>query len=232
MKKWLKAVSSLTVAAVIALPTSVFASPDLKAKALVDADVKVNGTTIEVNANVKAKGLVDSGGLLRNGEFRIVDQTGKVLYVKKGADVKLNAKIENLKPRVEYCLDVQVKGKVLDNIELNVGAKADQKIKLLNKNSLIKIKNGHLCVTTGDPGDQGPNNPNQPKPEQPNPGPNQPDNPNPVSPKEPDNPKQPQNPKQSENPKQQQPSDDKPAKDQPKIEKEEPSFLDWILGWF
>lgn len=211
MNKWLKVASSLTAAAVLALPASVSASPNVNAKALLDANVKVTGTTIEVNAGLNAKGLVDSGNLLNSGEFRIVDQNGKVLYAKKGANLKLHAKIENLKPNVEYCLDVQVKGKVLDKlVNANVRAHADQKIKLLSEQGLIKIKNGYLCVKTGDPGDKTPKQPT----------PKQPDTPKqPVSPKQPDTPKKPDTPKQ-----------DQPAKDQPKVEK--PSLLDRLLSIF
>lgn len=205
MKKWLKIVSSLTVAAAVALPTSVFANPNVKAKALLDADVKVTGTTIEVNAGLNAKGLVDSGKLLNSGEFRIVDQNGKVLYAKKGTNLKLNAKIENLKPNVEYCLDIQVKGKVLDKlVDANVKAHADQKIKLLSDKGLIKIKKGYLCVTTDKPGDKGPKTPEKP---------------NKPTPKQPENPKKPENPKQTQ-----------PAKDEPKVK--EPSLLDRLLNLF
>lgn len=218
MKKWLHALSSLTVAAAIALPTLPVNASPVKANALLDADVKVHGTTIEIDAGVNVKGLVNSSKLLNSGEFRIVDQNGKVLYAKKGTNLKLNAKIENLKPSVEYCLDLQVKGKVLDKlVNLDVKANADQKIKLLNKNSLVKIKKGHLCVTTGKPGDKAPEDPNN----------NTPQKPNTPAPKQ-ENPKQ-DNPK-VENPKKDLPADDKPAKDQPKIEK--PGFFERLFSFF
>lgn len=222
MKKWLKVLSSLTVAAAIALPTlPASANPTVKANALLDADVKVQGTTIEINAGLNAKGLVNSGKLLNSGEFRIVDQNGKVLYVKKGTNLKLNAKIENLKPSVEYCLDVQVKGKVLDKlVNVNLKANADQKIKLLSNKGLVKIKKGYLCVKTGNPGDKAPENPKNPTPEKPNkPAPEKPNKPAPQKP----------NPK-PENPKKDNPKQDQPAKDQQKIEK--PGLFDRLLSLF
>jgi len=218
MKRWLNVLASLAVATAITLPTlPTSAHPNVKANALLDADVKVHGTTIEVTAGLKAKGLVNTGHLLNNGEFRIVDQNGKVLYAKKGTNLKLHAKIKNLKPSVEYCLDLQVKGKVLDKlVDVNLKANADQKIKLLSKKGLIKMKKGHLCVKTGEPGDNKPETPKKPTPEKPKP--EKPKNPAPKPNPKPENPK-PKNPKQ-----------DQPAKDQPKVEK--PGLLDQILSIF
>lgn len=209
MNKLVKGISALTVAAALSLPSATFAQTNVGAKYLLDADVKVNGTTIEVNAGLRGGALIDSS-LLSGGEWQIVDQNGKILHAQKSSKLKLNAKIENLQPSVEYCLDLRVKGKVADElINANLRANADQQIQL-NKQGL-KVKNGFLCVTTGKP-----NDPNTP----------------PATPTDPKAPKQVNTPKQDETPKSNEaPKNDETPKTLPgKIE--EPSLIDRLLNLF
>jgi len=230
--KIMKIVPALAVVAAMAMPTGVFANTDIKNKYLVDADVKAQGTTIEVNASLKGGSLVDST-LLNGGEWQIVDQDGKTLFVKKTTKAKVHAKIENLKPEVEYCLDVRVKGKVLnETVQTKLNVDADQKIALTKKG--LKIKDGMLCVTTGKPDPKDPVNPKVPnEPVDPK-NPENPKNPkDPVDPKNPENPKNPKEPVETKNPE----NPKEPVKEDtnPKTEpKEEPkqSWLDWLLGLF
>lgn len=214
MKKALKMVPALAVVAAISLPTQSFAAnTDVKAGYLVDADVNVSGTTIELNAGLNGGALVKSN-LLEGITYEIVDaNSGKTLYTKNTTEAKIHAKIENLQPSVEYCLDVRVKGKALqDLVKADLKLTADQKLALTKKG--LKIKNGLLCVTPGDD-PKTPETPKDPKtPENPK-DPQQPD------PKKPDNPKQPP----VVDPKTEEPI--KPVKEQP-----EPTLWDRFVSIF
>lgn len=214
------------------------ANTDIQSQYLVNADVKAHGTTIEVNAGLKGGTVIDSK-LLNQLEWEIVDQNGKTLYVNKASKAQLNVKIENLQPKVEYCLDVRLKAKALDAIKTKLNLEADQKIALTKKG--LKIKKGLLCVTTGDQDPNDPKNPQDPV------DPKDPNNPqDPVDPKDPKNPKDPKEPQNPKDPKQ--PNDPKDPVDpknpenpkDPKNPKEpvknnaetEPSTEESSGGWF
>lgn len=233
MKRALKMVPVLAVVAAVSLPTQSFAAnTNVKAGYLVDADVNVSGTTIELNAGLNGGALVKSN-LLKGITYEIVDaNSGKTLYTKNTTEAKINAKIENLKPSVEYCLDVRVKGKVLkDLVKADLKLNADQKLKLTKKG--LKIKDSLLCVTTGDePSPKDPKNPDKPKdPKVPN-DPKTPENPkDPKTPENPKDPKQP-DPKKPDNPKQPPAVDPKTEPMKPVKENPEPTLWERFVSLF
>ncbi|SHE79701.1 hypothetical protein SAMN05444392_103187 [Seinonella peptonophila] len=237
-----KVVSTLALTTALSFPLSAFAQ-DIKVpveKSItavqshanlnyqLQANTKIKGTNVEVSIQLKG-GSALASHLINTKNWEIVDQHGSVLPAIKSVHVKnktmviLIAKVENLKPSIQYCFNIRLKGKLEESL-------AKAKIKLTGQKGLV-------CATTGKPTpDQ-----NNPKPDTPkNPDQDNPKQPTPKDPKGNDQPKQPNDKNdQPKNPKEDQktdtPSDKNPKKKESDTSAESKTgngWLDWLLSIF